>query len=937
MRMEAEIPKVYAPESIEPRWARYWVEKQLYHPSDDATRPRFCLVIPPPNITGSLHMGHMLEHTEIDILMRWRRMKGQDVLWLPGTDHASIATQMIVERELGREALPDLEPGPEAQRAWQREGQKIRLQMGREKFLERCWRWKEESGGTIHRQMERLGASCDWTRERFTMDADYARAVLEVFVRLYREGLIYRGSYIVNWCPRCGTAVSDLEVIHEERPGKLWLIRYPLEDGSDHITVATTRPETMLGDTAVAVNPSDERYQAWAGRKVRLPLRNRLIPIISDDFVDPAFGTGAVKVTPAHDPNDFAIAGRHRLPAITVIGTDARMTAEAGSYHGLDRFEARKAVLRDLSAQGLLEKIQDYTLNVGACQRCKTVVEPLLSMQWFLKMLPLAGPAIEAVEEGRIKIVPENGRKKYLNWMNNIHDWCVSRQLWWGHRIPAWYCDDCHEVMVAVDAPAACLKCQSAKLRSDPDVLDTWFSSGLWPFATLGWPQATPDLRRFYPTDLMIMGEDILFFWGARMIMLGLKFMQDVPFRELYIHALVRDAERQKMSKTKGNVLDPLEVTEKYGTDAVRFALAISAAPGTDIAFSQDKVESYRAFANKIWNAGRFILMNLAKLPEAARHEIGVALEPLPGLGFEMRTVAPVPGSHAGGNGQKPSQLADRWIFSRLAAVTQEMEEALATYRFHEAAHTIYHFFWHEFCDWYLEWVKPEITAESANALPAAWVNLARAFEAALHLLHPFMPFITEELWHQLPHATAPPSISLTEFELVSGRMADAVSEKHFQLIQELVVALRNAKAEMGLQSKRPSAQVASEDLRILELFREHQEAILRLAGIEALNFTRNRLATHVDSARAASFGEIRLFLDEPVDAAAERTRLEKEKTKIEQSLEQIRKQLQNPSFLRRAPQDVVQGAENRHRELEAHHQKVVESLARMGGSYSRP
>jgi valyl-tRNA synthetase len=943
VRMEVEIPKVYSPESIEPRWARYWVEKQLYRPTDDVARPRFCLVIPPPNITGSLHMGHMLEHTEIDILMRWHRMSGKDVLWLPGTDHASIATQMIVERELGRDALPDLEPGPDAQRTWRREGQKIRLEMGREKFVERCWQWKEKSGGTIRRQMERLGASCDWTRNRFTMDPAYTRSVQEVFVRLYHENknyrdkLIYRDNYIVNWCPRCGTAVSDLEVLHEERQGKLWFIRYPLEDKSGFITVATTRPETMLGDTAVAVNPKDERYRALVGKRVMLPLQNRLIPVIADEFVDPAFGTGAVKVTPAHDPNDFAIGLRHGLPFMTVIGTDAHMTAAAGAaYQGIDRYKAREAVVRDLSALGLLEKIQDYTLNVGVCQRCRTVVEPLISMQWFMKMQPLAEPAIQALENGRVKILPESGRKKYLNWMDNIHDWCISRQLWWGHRIPAWYCAHCGthsgEEIVQVDPPDRCPNGHSGPFEQDSDVLDTWFSSGLWPFATLGWPKNSADLRRFYPNDLMIMGEDILFFWGARMIMLGLKFMNDVPFREFYIHALVRDAERQKMSKTKGNVLDPLEVTEKFGTDAVRFALAISAAPGTDIAFSQDKIESYRAFANKIWNAGRFILMNLAKLPEPARDEIGVALEPLPGLGFEMRTAAPIQSATelAGGNGLRSSQLADRWIFSRLADVSREVSESLADYRFHEAAHTVYHFFWHEFCDWYVEWVKPEITAAGEDTASAAWINLARVFEASLHLLHPFMPFITEELWHQLPRAAPGTSISLTPFVLVTERMADSVSEKQFQVIQELVVAMRNAKAEMGLQTKRPSAQVASEDLRLLELFREHQETVLRLAGISAFNFTRGRIGASADGSRVTSFGDVRLFLDEPVDAAAENARLRKEKTKIEQSLEQIRKQLNNPAFVSRAPQDVVRGTELRHRELEDHYRKVVESLARL-------
>ena len=917
-----EIPKVYAPEAIEPRWARFWVEQKLYRPSEDTSLPRFSLSLPPPNITGSLHMGHMLEHTEIDILMRWHRMRGANVLWLPGMDHASIAAQMIVERELGREALPDLEPGPETQRAWQREGQRRRLEMGPEKFLERCWQWKEQNGDTIRRQMERLGASVDWSRARFTMDPEYSRAVIEAFVRLHEEGLIYRGEYIVNWCPRCGTAVSDLEVAHEERKSHLWYIRYPLEDGSGHIVVATTRPESMLGDTAVAVNPSDDRYRSLVGRNAILPLLNRVIPIIADDFVDPAFGTGAVKVTPAHDPNDFAIGMRHNLPRIQVIDTNARMTAEAGPYRGLSREEARKAVLRDLTSAGLLEKTEDYTLSVSICERCKTVVEPLLSTQWFLKMKPLAEPAIRAVEDGQIRITPENHRKVYLDWMNRIYDWCISRQLWWGHRIPAWYCDSCGEIVVAREAPRSCPKCQEPSLRQDPDVLDTWFSSGLWPFATLGWPDQTEDLRRFYPNDLMIMGFDILFFWAARMIMLGLKFMDDVPFRELYIHALVRDAERQKMSKTKGNVVDPIEITEKYGTDAVRFALAASAAPGTDIAFSDDKVQSYRNFANKIWNAGRFILTNVRNLSEPAQRQLGASLEPMPKVGFSAV------------NGSESLKLADQWIFSRLATVTREMNEALAGYRFHEAAHTIYHFFWHEFCDWYLEWVKPEITRPPADSGPSnARVNLARVFEAALHLLHPFMPFITEELWNQLPHANGMRSISLTPFELVSARASDLISEKQFATLQELIVAARNAKAEMGLQKEKPSAQVASDDLRLLELFRAHQETILRLAGLEALNFARRRLAAEPAAVPLSSGCDLRLFYERKIDRAAERTRLEREWSRVRQQREQAERQLASDSFRSRAPQEVVAGVERRRVELADQEQRLTESLARLNGS----
>jgi valyl-tRNA synthetase len=947
--LDHDIPKVYSPETIEPHWARTWIAQKLYRPSDDPTRPRFCLTIPPPNITGMLHMGHMLEHTEIDTLMRWRRMSGKDVLWLPGTDHASIATQLIVEQEIGRQALPNLEPDSAGRAAWRREGQRRRLEMGREKFLELCWKWKEQNGGTIRRQMERLGASCDWTRDRFTMDADYSRAVLEVFVRLYREGLIYRGKYIVNWCPRCGTAVSDLEVVHEDRPGHLWYVRYPFEDGSGSISVATTRPETMLGDTAVAVNPADPRYQSAIGRKLVLPLLQRVIPVIADDFVDPQFGTGAVKVTPAHDPNDYDMSLRHNLLRLEVIDTEARMTDEAGPYKGLDRFAARERVVHDLREQGLLEKIEDYPLSVGTCQRCKTVLEPLLSTQWFMKMQELAGPAIRVVEEGRIRITPDNYKKIYLDWMGNLHDWCISRQLWWGHRIPVWYCDACGEVIVGHEAPPACPKCRGEKLRPEMDVLDTWFSSALWPFATLGWPAQTPDLARFYPNDLMIMGFDILFFWGARMIMMGMKFMNDVPFRELYIHALVRDAEKQKMSKTKGNVIDPLEITEEYGTDAVRFALAISAAPGTDIAFSVEKIQSYRAFANKIWNAGRFILMNLEKLPEAWRDQLEEALRPVPELGFSAV------------NSLESLALADRWIFSRLQAVTRKIEEALADFRFHEAAYEVYHFFWHEICDWYLEWVKPEITrpAEGARVSPA-WINLARVFESALHLLHPFMPFITEELWKRLPHAgSAPPlepllseeespripllneegskgrwrgnSISLTPFSLVNRRAADPVSEKQFELIQDLVISLRNAKAEMGLQKVKPSAQVGCEDLRWLELFRSHLETILRLSTFQALTFVRERLESAIPEVRRAAIFDLRVLQEAPVDHQAERSRLQKEREKLAQALAQAKAQLENQAFVERAPREVVRGVERRRAELEDHYAKVVEALERLG------
>jgi len=917
VEVETEIPKIYSPDSIEPYWARIWVEQKLYRPAGDPSRARFSLVIPPPNVTGSLHIGHMLEHTEIDILMRWHRMRGEDVLWLPGTDHASIATQMIVEQEIGREALPELEGRSSAQAAWRREGQRLRLEMGREKFLERCWQWKAQSGGRIRKQMERLGTSVDWTRERFTMDADYSLSVLEVFSRLYKEGLIYRDIYIVNWCPRCGTAVSDLEVAHEERAGKLWYIRYPFINGGGYVTVATTRPETLLGDTAVAVNPSDERYSSTVGRRVVLPLLERVIPVVADAAVDPEFGTGAVKVTPAHDANDYGIAIRQNLPRVKILDEQARMTEAAGPYKDLDRYQARERVLEDLRKAGLLEKEEDYALNVGICSRCKTVIEPILSRQWFMRMSLLAKPAIRAVEEGRIRIVPENYRKIYLDWMYNIHDWCISRQLWWGHRIPVWTCRQCGEVMISEESPGTCSKCSSSSLQPETDVLDTWFSSALWPFATLGWPENTDDLNRYYPTDLMIMGFDILFFWGARMIMMGLKFMDDVPFRELYIHALVRDAERQKMSKTKGNVIDPLEVTEKYGTDAVRFALAISAAPGTDIAFSYDKIESYRAFANKIWNAGRFIVMNLQRLAPEVRNRVSAATEAASKDGFEPLPADPT------------LALPDQWMFSRLATITKEVEDALADYRFHEASYKVYHFFWHEFCDWYLEWIKPEITRtlgpeDSCNS----WANLLMVFEAVLHLLHPFMPFITEELWHRQPNRADDVSISLTPFALVSEQATNSGAEKDFENIRSLVVAARNAKAEAGLQKEKVAARVASEEGPVTELFKVHQQTILRLAGLESLEVKWGRLetGTHVTSAF-----ELQLIYEKQVDHDAERSRLTKERDKLEGALQRVMKQLENRNFLDRAPEEVVRKTENQRAELEAQFRKVAESLERLG------
>src|SRR5271167_3693249 len=779
--MPHELPKAYEPGAIEARWAEYWVQEKLFHvetPAPGDSRPVFTLLLPPPNVTGRLHMGHMLNQTQMDIIVRWHRMRGHVALWLPGTDHAGIATQMMVERQLAKEG-------------------KKRREMGREQFIERVWEWRREYGGAILDQMKRLGASVDWGREYFTMNDNLSHAVKEVFVRLYEEGLIYRGKYIVNWCSDCGTAISDLEVKHEDVAGKLYEIRYPVVGSNEFITVATTRPETMLGDTAIAVNPTDARYTHLHGKHVILPLMNREIPIIADELAQPEFGTGAVKVTPAHDPNDFEAGKRHNLPQIEVIDEYSKMNANAGVYAGLDRFAARAQIVEDLAAQGFLVGTKDYTIAIGKCDRSGTIVEPRLSTQWFVKIAPLAKRAIEVVEKGYIRFTPENYGQIYLNWMRNIHDWCISRQLWWGHRIPAWYCTnkDCKEVVVAREAPAACAKC-GTKLEQDTDVLDTWFSSGLLPFTTLGWPEATRDLDVFYPNSLMITGFDILFFWVSRMIMLGCWFMMpphspflnaskseafrmghpvtseedtlraSVPFREVYIHALVRDADRQKMSKTKGNVLDPIEVIEQYGTDATRFTLASMAAPGTDIAFSESRTAGYRNFANKIWNAARFMFMNVDRIDAGLR----------PGDGRDARL-----STSSGVAGFRASTLEDRWILSRFNRATADVNSSLATYRFDEAANRIYDFFWAEFCDWYLELIKPRLNfEEGAETGPAKLVcaNLVNLFEASLRLLHPVMPFITEEIWHAMYEGKPPlQSIALAAYPEADEKQFDLNAE----------------------------------------------------------------------------------------------------------------------------------------------------------------
>jgi valyl-tRNA synthetase len=914
--MPHDLPKAYDPGAIEQRWAEYWVREKLFHvdtPSDPS-QPTFTVTLPPPNVTGNLHMGHMLEHTEIDILIRWKRMQGLRTLWLPGTDHAGIATQLMVERQLAAEGTN-------------------RRDMGREAFIARVWDWKQHYGGVILQQMKRLGASVDWSREYFTMDERMSRAVREAFVRLYEEGLIYRGKYIVNWCPRCITAVSDLEVVHDETQGKLYEIRYPVIGSKDeYIVVATTRPETMLGDTAVAVNSGDERYRHLHGKKVLLPLMDREIPIVTDDILaNPEFGTGAVKVTPSHDPNDFEAGLRNNLPQIDVLNEVAQMNENAGPYKGLDRFEARQKVLEDLEAGGFLVGVKDYIVPLGKCDRCKTVVEPRLSTQWFVKIQPLADRAIEVVENGDVKFTPENYTKTYFEWMRNIHDWCISRQLWWGHRIPAWHCKSCREIVVARETPTQCPKCGGAQLEQDNDVLDTWFSSGLLPCSALGWPDSTPDLDAFYPTTLLVTGFDILFFWVARMIMMNCHFMRghqhgDVPFRNVYIHALVRDAERQKMSKTKGNVMDPIEIIEHYGTDAVRFTLASMAAPGTDIAFSESRTESYRAFANKIWNAARFLFMNVDRAQQA-----GVwSLADFQAAGAGAPSCSPDVGREGGIRGVlgfKAETLDDRWILSRFNRVAQQIHEALETYRFHEAAHVVYHFFWGEYCDWYLELIKPRLAADDHEQVRTAHENLVSVFEAALRLLSPFMPFITEELWHAVYDGNPPAkSIAVAAYPQADAAQMDATAETEMAILQDLIVSVRNLRAELKVEPKLKLAVEVFADKDVRSLIERNRGAVERLANVESVTFVESSLAK-ASGARSTARFDVRVLYERKIDAVAERDRLSKELTRLTQELARATGQLSNDAFLAKAPGHVVEGLRKRKAEMEMLLDKIKSAL----------
>ncbi len=889
--MAREIAKTYEPQQIEPRWAEYWVREQLFRADPNAPGPVFSIVIPPPNVTGSLHIGHMMDHTEIDILTRWHRMRGYNTLYLPGMDHAGISTQRVVVRQLAEQGIDY-------------------RTLGREEFERRVWKWKEESGGSITKQMKQIGESCDWSRERFTLSPEYSRVVREVFVRLYEEGLIYRGHYLINWCPSCLTALSDLETVHEERQGHLWHIRYPVVATDEHLTVATTRPETMLGDTAVAVHPEDERYKQLVGKKALLPLMNREIPIITDEIVDREFGTGAVKITPAHDPNDFEVGRRHGLPEIDVMTDDAKMSAAAGAYAGLDRFEARKKIVEDLKAQGLLEKVTGHMHAVALCERCQTIVEPRASTQWFCKMKPLAEPAIAAVERGEIRIIPENWREVYFQWMRNIRDWTLSRQLWWGHRIPAWHCGNCKEITVAREAPGKCPKCGSTNLEQDPDVLDTWFSSGLWPFATLGWPENSPDFQRYYPTSLLITGYEILFFWVARMAMMGIHFTGKVPFRDVYLHSIVRTADGQKMSKSKGTGIDPIDVNRRYGTDAMRFTLATMAAPGSDLIWTEDRIQSSRNFANKIWNAARFLFVNLDKFEQS-----GVSLDQL--AAPEIRVKAPYaarrwPWKDFFRPFRSRVALIDEWLFARLASTIDLVNEALKNYRFHEAAQCVYQFFWGDFCDWYIEWVKPELLSADKKRAVAAWRNLFSAFDAALRLLHPFMPFLTEELWHQLPQRSGAKSIALDSFPEAHANWKNARAQEQFSLIQEFVQACRNIRAEMKLDPKKKvAAEFSSSDAAAHSVMEANRDGILRLAALSELKLSAERLAYSGGAVRSTALFDVCIaYVAETIDVEAEGARLRKQIDGLEKAIAAKEKQLADDTFRSRAPEKVVRGLE---------------------------
>ena len=878
---ENNIPKVYEPQSFEKKWYKYWEDNKLFHTEVDPDKKPFSIVMPPPNVTGQLHMGHAMDNTLQDILIRFRRMQGYNTEWIPGTDHAGIATQAKVDAML-------------------REQGKSRYDIGREEFLKHAWAWKEKYGDRIKYQIRTLGASCDWDRDRFTMDEGCSHAVREVFVRLYEKGLIYQGKRITNWCVHCNTALSDIEVEHENEMGKLYHVKYPMADGSGFVEIATTRPETMFGDTGVAVNPEDDRYKNIVGKELILPLTDRKIPIFADDYVDMEFGTGAVKVTPAHDPNDFEMGQRHNLEQIVVLNNDGTMADNTGKYAGMDRYECRKQLVKDLEEQGYLIKIEDHEHAVGHCSRCSTTVEPLVSKQWFVKMDSLAKPAIEAVRSGKIQFVPERFTKIYCNWLENIRDWCISRQLWWGHRIPTWYCDDCGETIVANEDVHECPKCHGHHLHQDEDVLDTWFSSGLWPFETLGWPEETPELKQFYPTSVLVTGYDIIFFWVARMVMLGLEFGKDIPFKHVFIHGLVRDSEGRKMSKSLGNGIDPVEVVEKYGADTLRFMLITGNTPGNDMRFYWERVESARNFANKLWNASRFMLMNLE--------------------GYDASFVP----------SKEDYTLADRWIMSRYGKTATSVTENLEKFELGEAGRSLYDFIWNEFCDWYIELIKTRLydkTPEGERTRKVAQYVLGYVLEHTLRLLHPFMPFITEEIWQKLPHEGK--SIMIAPWPTGEAEKIDQLSEDEMNVIMDTIKAIRNMRAEVNAQpSKKTEVILAIEDEGLAKVFAQNENYLFALGFAEKVTILGKGDSKPENAMTAVVAGvEIYLPLAGLIDVDKEIIRLNKELANLDKEVARLEKKLNNPGFVAKAPEDIVAKEKEKLQGYEEQRQVVRERI----------
>ena len=869
----SELPKTYDPKSVEDKLYKFWVDSGFFHAEVNPDKKPYTIVIPPPNVTGQLHMGHAFDETLQDILIRTKRMQGYEALWMPGTDHAGIATQIKVEENLRKE-----------------EGL-TRYDLGREEFLKRVWAWKDKFGNRIISQLKKLGTSCDWDRERFTMDEGCSKAVREVFVNLYNKGLIYKGHRIINWCPHCATALSDAEVEYETQPGKLWHIRYPLADGTGELVVATTRPETFMGDTGVAVNPNDERYKHLIGKTCILPIMNREIPIFGDEYVDMEFGTGCVKVTPCHDPNDFEMGQRHNLEQILVFNEDATVNANGGKYEGMDRYECRKAVVKDLEEGGWLVKIEDHEHNVGTCYRCSTTVEPMTSAQWFVKMAPLAKPAMDVVNEGKTKFVPDRFSKTYLRWMENVHDWCISRQLWWGHRIPAFYCDDCGEMTVSKTDVCTCPKCGGTHIHQEEDVLDTWFSSALWPFSTLGWPDKTKELDYFYPTSTLVTGYDIIFFWVARMIFSGVEHMGETPFKTVYIHGLVRDAQGRKMSKSLGNGIDPLEVIDQYGADALRFTLATGNSPGNDMRFSDERVQASRNFCNKIWNASRFIQMNLTIDKDKA---------------VEL-----------------PSDLAieDKWIISKFNTLVADVTRNIDQYELGLAAAKLNDFIWENFCDWYIEIAKTRLQTGDKNVQKV----LCYVLSGAMQLLHPFMPFITETIWQALPHEG--PSVMVSAWPEYKDELHFAAEEAQMESLMDAVRAIRNRRAEMNVPpSKKAKVLILTEKKDTFSAGAGFFPKLAYASEIELID------AVPADAAKMASVvtGDAQIYMPmgDLIDFEAERARLGKEKSKVEADIDFVMKKLNNPKFVDKAPEKVVAAEREKAEKLREHLAKLEESIA---------